>query len=90
MASVDALIKELDGIPSYLQESALLVPDVTKLKAAQAITIKAKLQILNPLSLSDATRLKRAISSVGWSETENSEIAAIVDDAVANSSPSKK
>ena len=90
MASVDALIKELDGIPSYLQESALLVPDVTKLKAAQAITIKAKLQILSSLSLSDATRLKRAISSVGWSETENSEIAAIVDDAVANSSPSKK
>ena len=85
MAFVDALMRELEGIPAYLDESKNLVGDITTLKKAQALTIGAKIQNLKTVGMHDATRLKKSIALVGWSESDNTRLSALLDEAVDKS-----
>jgi hypothetical protein len=82
MSSAAALKSEIAGIPAYLTQSAALVPNISVLKSAQAVTIGAKIQNLRALSMSDATALKHLIGEVGWSPDENANLASLIDEAV--------
>ena len=90
MATVDDLVGEIEGIPSYLDESKKLVSDIEALKIAQSITIGTKVQLLKCISVPEATRLQAAIALVGWSAEERSKLSTAVDVAVSNSTPTKR
>ena len=83
--AVARLCAEFDSIPKFLAESEKLTGDVHVLKAAQAVSMDAKLKSLKSLSIEDATSMKQSIRSVGWEKVDVDRLSKSVDDAVCRS-----
>ena len=89
MAGVDALLEEIDGIPEYLKESKKLMGNVDELQKAPAITIAAKIQTLEAVSLKDATRLKKSLQSLHLTNGDSLKLPGLIDDAGSTSATGK-
>ena len=86
---LEVLVKEIEGIPAYLAESAKLVGDTTLLQKAQATTIAAKIRLLKSFTMADAMRLQVNIKKAGWDSDHNVWLSDVVDKGVANSAAPK-
>ena len=88
--NVSALLKELCGLPTYIEISAPLKEDISALSTSLKVAVEAKMGKLGRVEVEEATMLKNAIMTVGWAEEDMARLGALVDNQVDYCTPIKR